>query len=205
MPVSEGRGALGRLEAEKAKIIFQFSLMLIVSVIGGICLAKLVRDEVSEGLSEIVCRHFLTLFTDGVELRDGVLYILRLCTADIACICIMLIFSFSFINYTVTDMVMVFCGFRFGLDVAVVFGTALKSIGGFDFAVFVVLRAAVALVLLAYACKTAIYSLNIRRFSYNGRLIISPKSVITAFLLTLTLLGAVLFINGLYCLLIYIF
>ena len=192
-------------QLERSKIIFQFVLMLIASILCGVFFVQILSDSYLDNVLVNVSKHFNAPFKGHTDI-DGVLSsYLAYSFSDICCIVIIYIFSFSFISYIVTDITIAFCGFRFGVGIALLWRLAFVRIGFFNCGVFVVLRLLMLVILLIYSYKMAFYSLRIRISSTNGRAAIATKGFFSTLIFSASVSGAMLIIDGLYCLLIYIF
>lgn len=190
-------------ELEKNKIIFQFALMLIASVIGGICFSNLLSEVALEKAALRIISHF------GVSSDNGfsrlVWQYLGVCLPDIICALVLFLFSFSFVNYVVSDAVLVFLGFRYGVNSAIIKITSFSVVGVGNSLSYWLLRAAVLTVFMIFSCRMAFYSLSLRKFSQNGRLVLDRKALLSQMIYTLTVIGLLLMINGLYCIFIFVF
>ncbi len=189
-------------DTEKKKIIFQFILMLVSSVIGGICFSKLLSHEMTETAILRISHHFSVSYLNDFGFSEFLKEFFELCLPDIICISILLLASFTFINYMVTDFVLVFLGFRYGIN------SALLNIADISIStslLFCVLRIIILAIFLVYSCRMAFYALSFRRFSSNGRLVLSKSKLISAFIFTLTVIGAIFIINGIYSVFAFVF
>ncbi|MBO7310048.1 MAG: hypothetical protein J6U86_01500 [Clostridia bacterium] len=182
-------------DIEKKKILFQFALMMISSVIGGISFIKLMSKEMLDGISESITQHFSISLSSGMTFSEYIGKYFSLCLADLTCIFILLVSSFTFINYLVTDGVLVFLGFRYGINAALL---SVTSVGGGTSLCFWILRALILFVFFVYSCKMAFYALSFRRFTSNGRLVLNKSNLLPAFVFTATVIGFILITNGLY-------
>ncbi len=196
----------GKTELEKNKIIFQFTLMIIVSVVGGICFSKLLGETVLEKLTEQIINHFSSKLPSEKVLSYLTARLFKTALSDFLCIVTVFVFSFSFINYTVSDAVIVFCGFKFGINTAVIVMSKVTALGIGNSLSYILIRGIMLAVLLRFACKMAIYALDIRRFSAsNARVIYNQRTILSMLVLTFsTFLISALF-NLVYCIFIYIF
>ena len=192
-------------QTERSKIIFQFVLMLIASILCGVFFVQILSDNYLDNALVNVSKHFNAPFKGHTDIEGILSSYLSYCFFDICCIVLIYIFSFSFISYAVTDITIAFCGFRFGMGIALLWQLAFVRIGFFNCGVFVVLRLLMLVVLLIYSYKMAFYSLRIRISSTNGRAVIFTKGFFSTLLFSLSAVGVTLIIDGLYCLLIYIF
>lgn len=193
------------LEVEKTKIIFQFVLMLTASVLCGIFFTRLLSYEFLNSTLINVSRHFNAPFRGCGSFDEILSKYLEFCGCDIVCLTLLLLFSFSFINYIISDLVLIFSGFKFGMSIAVIWYFSFARIGFGNSFTFLILRSIALVVILIYSYRMALYSLDIRKFSDNGRVVLNKKHLLSILLFTVNILGLIFIINGLYCLLIYIF
>jgi len=118
---------------------------------------------------------------------------------------LLFVFSFSFINYAVSDLIIVFLGFRYGLMSSIIKQASFSVVGIGNSLSYWIIRMAVLLVVTFYSCKIAFYSLSVRKFSKNGRLVINNASLLRAVLLTIMTVGSVLILEALYCVFVFVF
>ncbi len=190
----------GSKETEKLKILFQFSIMLIASVIGGICFTALLSDTATQRLSQ---KALLSISEDiGTTLLIGKIW--SISAIELICIAVLFVFSFSLVNYTVSDIALVFLGFKWGMSAAVVKLTGFESFGMGNSLSFWILRGAILFVIFFFACKMAFFSLDIRTSSLNGRGQINSKKLVSLILFALSVAIAIWLLNGIYCFVIYI-
>lgn len=187
------------IRTEKEKIIFQFTLMLIASIVCGMLFSKLLSDSALQSSADKIVRHFCNQDIDGNMLSAFKKYYILFCIPSIICVAVVFIFSFSFVNYVVTDTVLVFLGFRYGFNSALIAVSALSKIGIFHSLVYWILHAVIIAVALIYSCRMAFYSLTLRSFSANGRLIVERKALLSSLIFTLTVVGLILIVGGVYC------
>lgn len=186
------------IETEKYKIIFQFSLMLVASVIGGIFFSKLLSCDVTDKVVTEIAEHFNMTFNGKDVISDIIKQYIKFCIPDIICIALILVFSFSFINYIVLDCIIVYLGFKYGLNSAIVKSAAFSYIGFGNSLAYWFLRAAVLVLIVFFSCKMSFYSLSNRSFTSNGRFVMSKKILIAEAIDTLTTFGLLFLINGIY-------
>ncbi len=193
-------------EKETVKIIFQFFLMSIASVAGGICLAHMLDSTTVDKLSYRLSAHFASELpqTSPISFLFGI--ILRTELADLLCIALLLIFSFSFINYFISDIILVFLGVRYGINSAIIFCYAFTVVGLGNSLCYWLCKGVLLVLILIFACKIAILSLKLRRFTVSdGRIRLDHATVFSMLKLTFSFVCATFLFNGLYCLFIYAF
>ncbi len=194
------------LELEKRKIVFQFALMLVASVVGGICFSKLLGENIILSLTERISLHFSEQLPKIGALAQLFTTLIRITLPDFICIGILFACSFSFVNYIISDAVLVFAGFRFGLNAALIKLAGISVIGVGNSLSFWLLRGVMLPILLIFSCKMAFYSLKLRRSSSaNGRIVFDKRATLSMLFLTFTTAIAAFAINLLYCIFIYIF
>lgn len=188
------------VKIEKEKIVFQFILMLIASAVCGICFSKLLNGTALQNVADRIIRHFCTPYAGGSTLSVFRRSYILFCIPNIICVVAVFVFSFSFINYVITDIVLAFLGFRYGFNSALIAVSALSEIGVFNSLAYWVLYAVILAAVLFYSCRMAFYSLTLRSFSANGRLIVEKKALLSSLLFALTVIGLILIVGGVYCL-----
>ncbi len=190
-------------ELEKTKILFQFILMLVASVIGGICFSGLLGEQAIFDLTQCLSAHFNTKVTDA-DISFLLVKVIRTSLIDLCGISVIFVFSFSFINYMITDLLLVFFGFKFGLNASVIAVSGPVSMGIGNSLSYWLIKCGVLVIILICACKMAVRSLDMKRHSSdNGRLFFYKSTTFMLFIDTLVAIGAVLICNTLYCIFIY--
>ncbi len=187
-------------EAEKAKIVFQFAVMLILSVVGGICFSNMLTPTAIQRFTAKLYISFNASSSD-VSFLD---IFSKIALVDVACVLLLFVFSFSFINYVVSDITILFCGFRFGVNSAVIKLAGFEQLGIGNSLVFWILKGLLLLFVLLYACLAAFKSLELRKAGVSRRTTINNKSLFRIVLYTISAIIITLLIDGLYCLLIYV-
>lgn len=183
-----------QINLEKQKIIFQFSLVSVAAFIAGILFIKTLSSEGITNILDGITKHFATDMPPGTF---GKIFI-RQCLPDIICILLLYTFSFSFVNYICTDLILAFLAFKFGICTHLCFLAPLSSAATF---ISLFLRALLLGVILVYSCRIAICSLRLKKILSNGRVAIDIKTFISITLSTVSTVGVALIIYGLYCLL----
>ena len=187
-------------ETEKAKIVFQFAVMLIVSVIGGICFSNMLTPT---AIQRFTAKLYISFNASSPEVSFWDIFS-KIALVDIACILVLFVFSFSFINYVISDIVILFLGFRFGVNSAVIKLAGFEQLGIGNSLVFWIFKGVLLLAVVLYACLAAFKSLEFRKIGANRRTTINNKSLFRIILYTLSTIVVTLIIDGIYCLLIYV-
>ncbi len=190
------------IRLEKIKILFQFLIMLVASVVLGVCLSRLFSDELRARAFSDIIRHFSAQAANSSASSLFFKY-LSFSLFDIISILSLVIFSFSFINYVVSDIIIVIYGTRLGIGASL--ALALQDIQVFEKIIFFSFRSLIIILIIIFCYKMALYSLELRRFSSNGRFAADKRKTISIIAFALAFLGLILIINGLYCICLYIF
>ena len=187
-------------DIEKAKIVFQFAVMMVASVIGGMCFSNLLS---ASAIQRFTAKLYISLNATSADVSFLDIFI-KVALVDIICVAILFVFSFSFINYIVSDIVIVFLGFRFGMNAAIVRLSGFSQIGLLNSLLFWIFKGIILFGMVFYACVAAFKALEIRRFSTSRRPRINNKALLKIVLSTIASAAFTLAFNGLYCLLVYI-
>lgn len=187
---------------EKRKIIFQFILMSLTSVIAGFCFAHLLNEDTFNGIIKTTISDFY-LNSKSTSFSELLQSYFKFCLPDILCIIIGLIFTFSFINYIISDIALIFLGFKFGINSALIKMAGFNQLGILSSLSYWLLKGCSLLIFTVYFCKLAFCSLEMKRFSRNGRVILNKKATLLSIVLTLSILGLTFIVNGIYFIFIY--
>jgi hypothetical protein len=174
--------------------------MLAASVFLGVCVSRLFSEQMKiQALNSILC-HFSPQ-RSGEAFLGGFFNFLKFSAPDFFAALIALIFSFSFINYVISDMIIVIYGVKLGIGCALI---AATGISGIDKLIYFAFRPLLVILIVLFLYRMALMSLSIRRFTQNGRFAPERRSTLTLLLSTLCFCGVIMIINGLYCLCLYI-
>ena len=173
---------------EKKKIIFQFFLVSVCSFVAGILLTKCISEDFFTQLN--------IDFNSNLD-NDFLCVILKNSLSDIFIIIALYIFSFSFINYLVTDITLSFFGFKMGLYVYFYF---MSDMGYLQLFALVFIKIILFAVILIYACSLAIKSLKLIKKRSNGRVVFDTKALFSITALAVSTIGAALILNTIYLL-----
>ena len=187
-------------DIEKAKIVFQFAVMLIASVIGGMCFSNMLTESAIQRFTAKLYISFNAMSNDVSFLN----IFTEVALIDVICVALLFVFSFSFINYIVSDMVIIFLGFRFGMNAAIIKLSGFSQIGACNSLSFWIFKGIILFGIMLYACIAAFKALELRRFGANRRPRINNRSLLHIILFTLVAIVFILAVNGLYCLFVYI-
>lgn len=197
------------LSVERAKIGFQFVLMTVCSFLMGALLISFLSVEFYSQSVLRVSTHFETVFINCSDVKDYIFSILLYALGDIISIAVVFVVSFAVFNYTVSDIVLIYNGIKVGFAVfflySFVSNTSIAyNIGVLRYIIFVFFKAVLLLLILDYSYRSAVYSAKFKSVNKAGRPDIKPKVLFPFMLNTLTYIGAVIILNGLYCWLMYV-
>lgn len=187
-------------DIEKAKIVFQFAVMLVASVIGGMCFSNLLT---SSALQRFAAKLYISFNASSGEVSFIDIFT-KIAVVDLVCIVLLFVFSFSFINYIVSDMILLFLGFRFGMNAAIIKLSGFSQIGLGNSLSFWVFKGLILFGIMLYTCVVAFKALELRRFGANRRPKISNKTLLHIIFFTALTMVFTLVVDGLYCLFVYI-
>ena len=180
--------------------------MILGSLICALCFSRLLGEDAVSSSAERIVRHFRSDFSREHFFNGFGRMLFRTCCVEIFCIIITFVFSFSYINYLVSDIVLIFVGFRYGLGTALIKLATLRAVGVGNALTFCLIGALEGALLLYYSYKMGVYSIGMRRFSSEtARTVLNSRTVVSTVLLTLTSLLAALALGALYCLILYVF
>jgi len=176
-------------------MLFQYLLVLIVSTIAGLFLA---RSTSLSFLCERAVRHFTLPFSHCTSFREVSLEYLRYSLSDLICAILLLVSSFSLLNCLSSEFILAFQGLRFGVTL-----TAVFSIRGFGYSgerlSLLLFRFGIIFCFVLCAYHLSRHSYEFRKSLTSGRVTFSPKNTLPLFGFFLLLTSAILLFNLLYC------
>ena len=175
-----------QIRLEKQKIVFQFTLVLVAAFVAGVLFVRLISENALSAISERISKHFLSEATASFFIKN--------CAVDVVCVFVLYLFSFSFINYVISDIILAFVGFRFGIFSRL---CVLSDTGN---AIFIFFKLLLLLLIFVYSCKIAMDSLKLKKILPNGRVSVESQTFTQITVLTVIAVVLVFIINGLYCL-----
>lgn len=184
-----------KIDNEKSRIVLQFFLTLITFIFIGVLYCVYFDSTLESVCHQKTLAHFYLPLKVG-DIFNGLLLLSRF---DSICLAVILVFSFSFLNYIATDIILIIYALKLGIVIALVISMN-GIIGALPSALFIILEITVLLTAFIYACKMAIASLEIKKCALSGRLKLNKKVVFEVIYNTVTAQGTVLFINFLHCL-----
>lgn len=177
-------------DIERKKIFFQFTLMLTAALIGGICFVKAFESSISYDVrTRVISSLTLSSFAD-VDLG----YILKVCLPYFISVPIIFIFSFSYVSYVISDIILALNGFITGALVSLV-ALCLSPAETLIAVAFIISAITSLLILLYFAHTCALLSLGIRLRATNGRMIIASKSILLLIIKAFAALGTVIILT----------
>lgn len=189
-------------QAEAGKILFQFALMLVASFFGGICFVREFGINFSYKIWDKALLHFSSSQAPDMPLSHIISDALSSSLIYVISLLLIFIFSFSFINYLVTDIVLAANGFCAGLCITMVY-ICRKQIGIPGFLAFGLFVIASLVTVFLFALRMAIYSLELRLDTANGRMRLEPRLIARIALTLLSTLGTLVLLGFLHCLILF--
>ncbi len=187
---------------ERKKVFFQFTLMTLMALVMGGMLEKLLTPAFEKRALTAVTTHFEIPFHYCDTAWDWLLCILRYALPDLITLTVIFLAAFTFLNYVITDLALVYAGGRLGLSFLL-----LTKSSGISFAhrtIFLLFHGLMLALIWLYACQSALLSFHLKRFSSVGRLSTAPLEALRLLLFTFLYAVFAFILDGLYCLLIYI-
>ena len=173
-------------DIEKQKIIFQFSLVLVLSYIAGVIVVKFVSED--------LLIHILGDIGDRTSIgADFTSILLDRCADDIFAIITLWFFSFSYINYLVTDFVLVYWGFKSGFSTYLFVLSNTETVRS---CIYIFITIALLAVYLTFSCSIAIKSLDLVTHRVNGRVSFNKRCLFAITVLSISTVGATLILNA---------
>lgn len=196
-------------QTERAKILFQFALMTVMSLIMGGAIRSFVSGDFFTASVHSVATHFEKIFINCSTAYDYIVRIALYSLSDVILLLVICASSFSILNYVISDAVLVYNGVKFGFCATLLWGfisndLLVYNIGFTRYLVFVFFKSATILLILNYAYRAALYSIKFKRTDSLGRSRIKPRELFPFLVNTSAYVGMLLILNAIYCWLIYI-
>ena len=195
------------VDHEKIKIVFRFVLVLVFSFIGGVCFFKALDQETLNNLFSIVCKHFASPFGGNMIFSKKLQRYLVLCWSDILSSFILFTFSFSYISYFVSNLVIVYQGISLGISTVLLSRIGVEYISFIHIISYLICRIVILLFLMHHACNMAHHYYKFRHFNSccKPQVRLISKELLVAFAQTISTIGTVFIIKAFYSFVIYIF
>lgn len=178
---------------ENKKILFQFILMLVAALIGGICFIKAVEPHLPPVALNKILANFSNSPLNYVTFGGFIQAVFKAALPYFISTLLVFIFSFSYVCYIISDIILALNGFAAGVSMALLCVSA-PQIKMFSATVFIISIILPLIVLFCFTYYSALFSLNIRVRSSNGRMILPPAKLLKFILKTLTALGTYIII-----------
>lgn len=196
-------------QIERMKILIQFLIMLLASLLAGGIFTEFLGAEALLTLSQRVSTHFVAPFAGCMGLGDAVGAVVRYSAAELICVVVTFVFSFSVLNYLTSDLILVYRGFTFGFSACLLYRMLMMEHMGYQpgwlrFFIFVGAKGCILLGFFLYSWRAALHSYELKRLNDAGRAIWNTRVMGALILGTLAFCGLILFFNGFYCLLIFV-
>ena len=184
-------------DREKARILFQFSLVTVISLIGGILFASLLSD----GAIWRTSQKLLLSLNQDIPNDHLLSKIWSVSVAETIGILLIFLCSFTRANDAVTNLALVFFGFKLGVSSSVVRLTEVSQIGFVHALAFWTLKGAILFLILYCAYMLGFMSLANTQAALGVNVVIKQFASKTVFALAVTL--CLLLLNAIYCYIIY--
>ena len=167
-------------EREYRKIVFQYGLMLLASLVAGWLLPRLLSDALWERALASISAHFTPSLKGGKVLFHTVFSFFW---PTFLCIITVAVFSFSSLNCLITDGVLVYLGMRTGCTVSMLY-SLFRTTASLSYRpsllllfVFVLFKLVLLFIFTSYAVRMAQYAYRLRTYSEEGRTLFHPRTV----------------------------
>lgn len=196
------------LHKEKIKIIFQYSLMLIASVIAGGAFTYLLENEFLLQVSYRMSVHFEIPFANCAGITEVIQTILQYSLPELIGILTLCVFSFSAITDFIADLILVYEGFHSGFSALLLYQMKAASVGYYPktghVGTFVLFKGIILVCFFLYAFRITLYSHDGRQWNETGRAVFSMRMLAMILIRTVAFSGLILLLNSLYGVLIFL-
>lgn len=183
------------------KLIFQYLLILVSSLCIGFLLPRFLSEEFLQSLYQKIALHF-QVPTYGIQKNsDWVKVIFKYSLADIICLCIVLLLSFSSIKLIISGSAIIYIGIKGGCQISLVYLTYIANIeyppSFSEMCVFFILKILIIVFLMRYIVYCSLFSSTVCYASNsNNTFALQTLKFIVISLLSICIL---LFLHGIYC------
>ena len=189
---------------EKLKIIFQFLTTAIISFVLGSLLLGACSDSFEAFAQNKLNAHLSCLFYGIGDFKDAFMTIVMYTLPYIFSVIVIAFLSFSVLSNLASDIVILSCGIKIGFSITLflnclTYGSDLQNVNLLKFLIFAVFRVFILALIIWYAYKAALFSKNISCRNSSGRFYLEPSRILSFMAITMTNIGALIFINGVYC------
>ncbi len=196
------------IQREQKKIIFQYGLMLVASMILGWTLKRFLSQNFLLDTANLMAKHFSIPFAFCNSAWEYLQCIFLYALPDLISFFLIFMSAFTVFNYVLVDVVLVYLGLRSGFSIGILMTASHLALSFssslFHRICFVCLRFFILAMVFWFSYQISLQAFRIKRFSPVGRLLTDPKRIFTLCLFSVAFLALVTILNGLYCLLIYI-
>lgn len=187
---------------ERFKILFQYLLVLIGSVIAGALFTFFFTENLLTQLGSNIQTHFQTIFENCNSIPQAIRLVVRYAFPELICVLLSFLFTFSMLNYLISDLILVYEGFTSGCSVFLLFRLNTGML--WEEILFGITRFGILVCFSVALYRMALYSSQLKRFTETGRPMIHPRTVLRLILCTAIFGTLILLFDLLYCLLIYL-
>lgn len=175
---------------EKRKILFQFALMILAACVGGVCFTEAVAPYLSFRVGQRIVLSFSAPAFSEFKLIDFIYKVIKSCLPYFISVGVVLVFSFSYVSYVISDIVLAINGFYTGMLITLV-NIYTMRIQMASSVIFIICIATSLLILFCFTYYCALFSLNVRMrvSAINGRMALSLAGLLLIIIKTLAVCG----------------
>ena len=195
---------------ERFKIGFQYTLVLLVSLIVGWLWANASEHPITQEQLSRILGHFDSPLASLPSLREIAPFVLSFAASALLCIAIVFLFSFSALNCLINNGILIYFGVRTGYTVAILRWALMHSetfrlqIGWGRWLLFLLFKLTLMATQWMFCFRASEHSCYLRMYSESGRAILHPKTVLSLCGLTLCSACIVLGLHAFYTWILYI-
>lgn len=194
------------IKAETKKIIFQYTIVAMASLLIGGCFSYLISNGILLTFGEEIKNHFLLEIKPDRQLDSILIYTAYYSLFDLLCVFLGFCFTFSIFNYLASDIILLCKGFSVGFSTAV-FYRCVSQYSVTDYRsliIFAILKIFTLIFITVFLCGLSIHSVQLKIFLPNYRFKLEIKSLLFIILYTICGVGTAFILNAIYCFLIFI-
>ena len=183
------------------KLLLQYTLIFFFSLFVGFFLPRFLNEDLLLSMYHKIALHFEVPVYSVEKISDWLHVALKYSLADIICLSIIALFSFSLSSSIISAIVLIYIGLKNGCELSLVYLTYTSSIeyfpSLFEIGVFFILKILIIAFFIRYIIYASFFSENMHYVSRSKNVIIieTSKFIITSLLHACFLL----FLHGIYC------
>ena len=164
----------GPQRTERIKILFQYGVMLLGGFFIGTVLPSFLSQATQMNLADTIAQHFALPFSHCQGWLNRISLVSYDSAMDWTLVGISFLFSFSVLNYLISDILLTYMGFRFGICISMLCRLVGSERNGFVFRPshllsFLFFKLLILICLFLYSYRLTAYSYEIKQTFKNGR------------------------------------